>query len=143
MSDGVAATSPDQLKAVLYALRSNGFRDAGLFQIWKPGQVFGYLKRLSGRFQWHVRGFANGLLESEIEHYRWSVKHLTRTPKPYLSPLIRLLFEYRIPCWPVNYQYPIVNGKRRSESKVRPSRLTVPRVRTTRNAQPPLKITFS
>jgi hypothetical protein len=42
----------------------------------EPGQVFGLVKKLDDKWQWHVRGFNDGRLESHIEVSNNFLEHL-------------------------------------------------------------------
>jgi hypothetical protein len=55
-------------------LLAEGFKDVGFFQIWKRGQLFGHGRPLAVDTEWHVRAFANGMLESELEYPRNTIK---------------------------------------------------------------------
>ena len=41
--------------------------------------------------EWHVRGFVNGMLDSEVEISRNWLQHIAAKPGPYYSPLLRIL----------------------------------------------------
>lgn len=59
-------------------LKDEGFQSTP-FQIWKPGQVFGLVRRLDppwDAWEMHVRGFEDGHLEAEIEISRDYLEHL-------------------------------------------------------------------
>jgi hypothetical protein len=91
--------SPWHVEYFRGVLVTNGFRDVGFLQIWKRGQVFGYARPYGAEMEWHVRAFANGTLESELESPRNTIGHLL---KPlYLSDglLAQLLSRHRIPFW--------------------------------------------
>lgn len=89
--------SPWFIEILRRALLAEGFRSAGLLQIWKKGQVFGYIRRLGDNLEWHVRAFVDGGLESELEPPRTTIHHLLK--RPYLTDrlLAQLLSRYRIP----------------------------------------------
>jgi hypothetical protein len=79
------------------ALLAEGFRDAGFLQIRKRGQVFGYTRPLGAKMEWHVRAFANGSLESELELPRNTISHLLK-PRYFSDGLLaQLLSRHRIP----------------------------------------------
>lgn len=87
----------DYLESVRQVLLVEGFEDT-MLQIVKPGQVFGLVKRLSPEWEMHVRGFENGVLESEIEVSRDYFEHLDdRFCKDATSELVDLLERYGIP----------------------------------------------
>lgn len=82
---------PSQLREFEKTLKREGFWNAGLFQFWKAGQLYGYVRTLGSNLEWHVRAFRNGALHSEIEYSRWSRMHLAYPPAPYMHALIGLL----------------------------------------------------
>ena len=77
-------------------LHQAGFRDP-IFQEWKTGQRFGLSRPLSSLLEWHVRGFADGMLESEVEISRNWLQHITASAGPFYSPLLRILDRVRLP----------------------------------------------
>lgn len=85
---------PEQLHTFERVLKHEGFWNAGLFQFWKQGQLYGYVKSLGNDLEWHVRAFRNGWLGSEIEPSRWTRNHFTYPPVTYFEPLIGLLRRY-------------------------------------------------
>jgi hypothetical protein len=58
---------PSLVERFRQTLLADGFTSAGIFQVWKKGQVFGYIRRLRHDVEWHVRAYADGRLESELE----------------------------------------------------------------------------
>lgn len=103
---GWVSISPTHLRTFEHLLKLEGFSSAGIFQFWKAGQVFGYVKNLGNGMEWHVRGFKTGELDSEIEPSRLTRQHLTHPPTPFLEPLMHLLGKYGLlqfrgwPSWP-------------------------------------------
>lgn len=87
---------PDNVPWVALVLRQMGFQDP-VFQEWRMGQRFGLSKSLTGLLEWHVRGFADGALDSEVEISRQRFLHLLARPGSYYRPLLRILREHRIP----------------------------------------------
>lgn len=81
------------LVAILTRMR---FTDP-IFQEWGIGQRFGLSRPLTNLLEWHVRGFADGTLDSEVEVSRERLQHLAATPGPYYSPLLRILATNGIP----------------------------------------------
>jgi hypothetical protein len=77
-------------------LQRTGFTDP-IFQERKKGQRFGLARHLSSLLEWHVRGFADGMLDSEVEISRDWLQHLAARPGPYFSPLLRILDRIGIP----------------------------------------------
>lgn len=86
---------PDQVPRLAVVLKGIGFRDP-FFQEWRVGQRFGLSRPLSDMLEWHVRGFADGTLDSEVEISRMSFQHLLSRPGSYYSPLIAILGRYGI-----------------------------------------------
>lgn len=78
-------------------LLAEGFKNVGLWQIWKKGQVFGYARRVGNDLEWHVRAFVDGSLESELEPPRTTIYHLIRWPYLHDGLLAQLLGRHRIP----------------------------------------------
>jgi hypothetical protein len=78
-------------------LLADGFTSAGIFQIWKHGQVFGYIRRLRHDLEWHVRAYADGRLESELEPPRNTIRHLLVNPYQSDGMLALLLSQHQIP----------------------------------------------
>jgi hypothetical protein len=89
--------SPWQVEILRRTLLAEGFRSAGLLQIWKKGQVFGYVRRIQESLEWHIRAFEDGRLESELEPPRTTIRHLLNNPFPADQPLAQLLQRHRIP----------------------------------------------
>lgn len=87
------------LESIHQALLSEGFVDPGLFQqVVKPGQVFGVVKCLDDVWEMHVRGFADGILEAEIEVSREYLEHFNDKYRTDASTeLIEILDWYGIP----------------------------------------------
>lgn len=77
-------------------LRRMGFVDP-FIQEWWVGQRFGLSRALTSLLEWHVRGFTDGSLDSEVEVSRKRLQHLASKPGPYFSPLTRMLRSHRIP----------------------------------------------
>jgi hypothetical protein len=93
----VHSISPNFVDYLRRTLLAEGFKNLGLLQIWKKGQVFGYARRLGSNLEWHVRAFVDGSLESELEPPRTTIYHLTRQPYLHDGLLAQLLRKYRIP----------------------------------------------
>ena len=70
---------PIHLSVLALLLRAEGFRTTP-WQWHKLGQVFGLVRNVEKRLRLHVRGFASGLVESEIEPAPRYVEHHTRPP---------------------------------------------------------------
>jgi uncharacterized ParB-like nuclease family protein len=87
---------PDHLPLLAAILQREGFTDP-IFQEWKSGQRFGLSRSLSNLLEWHVRGFADGMLDSEVEISRNWLQHLAARPGPYYSPLLRILDRIGLP----------------------------------------------
>jgi len=87
---------PDNVPRVALLLGQIGFRDP-IFQEWGIGQRFGLSKSLTNLLEWHVRGFADGALDSEVEISRKWFLHLAGRPGSYYKPLLRILRQHRIP----------------------------------------------
>jgi len=85
------------LEMVKDALLREGFVDAGLLQIQKPGQVFGFVKRIDGRYEVHVRGYIDNTLDDELEVSREYLEHLFYGSQPCYETLIEILNKYDIP----------------------------------------------
>ncbi len=88
---------PSFVERFRQTLLAEGFSNAGLLQIWKRGQVFGYVRRLREDLEWHVRAFADGRLESELEFPRISIPHPLVVPYASDGLLAQLLSRNRIP----------------------------------------------
>jgi hypothetical protein len=90
---------PSLVERFRQTLLADGFTSAGIFQIWKKGQVFGYIRRLRYDLEWHVRAYADGRLESELEPPRNTIRHLLVNPYQSDGMLAMLLSQYQIPFW--------------------------------------------
>jgi len=88
--------SPEQIPRLGLILRRIGFVDP-LFQEWRLGQRFGLSKALTGLLEWHVRGFADGALDSEVEISRKRLQHFAARPGSYYLPLLTVLKRNAIP----------------------------------------------
>jgi uncharacterized ParB-like nuclease family protein len=93
--DGVQI-HPEYLPLLAVILQRTGFTDP-ISQEWKTGQRFGLSRPLSSLLEWHVRGFADGMLDSEVEISRNWLQHLAARPGSYYSPLLRILDRIGIP----------------------------------------------
>jgi hypothetical protein len=61
-------------------LQTQGFHHTR-WQHWKPGQVFGLVKRLNYKKQLHIRAFIDGTLKAEEEIWRFLIPlHLIIKP---------------------------------------------------------------
>lgn len=89
----------EQIPRLVPILRRMGFSDP-FFQEWRIGQRFGVSRPLTSMLEWHVRGFADGTLDSEVEISRKRLEHLAARPGSYYWPLLRILKTHRIPFWP-------------------------------------------
>ena len=87
---------PEHFAPLAAILRRAGFTRP-IFQEWKTGQKFGLSRPLSNLLEWHIRGFVNGTLDSEVEISRNWLQHLAARPGPYYSPLLRILDVIGIP----------------------------------------------
>jgi len=87
---------PDHFPLLAMILQRTGFTDP-IFQEWKTGQRFGLARPLSSLLEWHVRGFADGMLDSEVEISRSWLQHVAARPGSYYSPLLRILDRIGIP----------------------------------------------
>ncbi|MGA2237619.1 MAG: hypothetical protein ABSG74_00225 [Candidatus Bathyarchaeia archaeon] len=56
-------------------LRRMGFADP-FFQDWRIGQRFRAAKPVTSILEWHIRGFADGPLDSEVEISRKRLQHV-------------------------------------------------------------------
>ncbi len=81
---------PEHFPFLAVMLQRTGFTDP-IFQEWKTGQRFGLSRPLSNLLEWHVRGFADGMLDSEVEISRNWLQHLAARSGSYYSPLLRIL----------------------------------------------------
>ena len=70
---------PGHLPLLATLLRAEGFRTTP-WQWHKLGQVFGLVRNVEERLRLHMRGFASGWVESEIEPAPRYVEHHTRRP---------------------------------------------------------------
>jgi len=87
---------PDHFPLLAVILQRTGFTDP-IFQEWKTGQRFGLSRPLSSLLEWHVRGFSDGMLDSEVEISRTWLQHLVARPGSYYSPLLSILDRIGIP----------------------------------------------
>ena len=87
---------PEHFPLLAVILQQMGFTDP-IFQEWKTGQRFGLARPLSSLLEWHVRGFADGMLDSEVEISRNWLQHLAARSGSYYSPLLRILDRIGIP----------------------------------------------
>ncbi len=94
------------LEGVKQALLDAGYKDT-LLQIRKLGQVFGLVRDVSKCWQYHVRGFEDGHLESEFEISRHYLEH-PDTSRPATAELRKILDERGIPySWEGQLEAPI------------------------------------
>ena len=87
---------PEHVPLLAVVLQQMGLTDP-IFQERKKGQRFGLSKLLSSLLEWHVRGFADGMLDSEVEISRNWLQHLAARSGSYYSPLLRILDRIGIP----------------------------------------------
>ena len=87
---------PEHFPLLAAILQRAGFTRP-IFQEWKTGQKFGVSRHLSSLLEWHVRGFTDGTLDSEVEISRNWLQHIAAKPGPYYSPLLRILDMVGIP----------------------------------------------
>ena len=87
---------PDSLPRLALILRRMGFADP-FFQDWRIGQRFGVAKPVTSILEWHIRGFADGSLDSEVEISRKRLQHVASRPGSYYLPLMAILRRNRIP----------------------------------------------
>jgi uncharacterized ParB-like nuclease family protein len=87
---------PEHFPLLAVILQQMGFTDP-IFQEWKTGQRFGLARPLSSLLEWHVRGFADGMLDSEVEISRNWLQHLAARSGSYYSSLLRILDRIGIP----------------------------------------------
>lgn len=87
---------PDHIPPLIGILRRIQFVDP-FFQEWRVGQRFGLSRPLTNLLDWHVRGFADGTLDSEVEISRAMFQHLAGRPGSYYSPLLMILRRNSIP----------------------------------------------
>ncbi len=64
------------LSEVAALLLDDGYHHSVL-QVYSPGQVFGLVKPIDDMWEYHIRGFVDGRLESEIELSRDYFQHLS------------------------------------------------------------------
>jgi uncharacterized ParB-like nuclease family protein len=88
--------NPEHFTLLTLTLKQMGFTDP-VFQQLKNGQRFGLARPLTNLLEWHVRGFADGMLDSEVEISRNRIQHLTTRPGSYYLPLLRILDRNAIP----------------------------------------------
>jgi sulfiredoxin len=88
--------NPEHFPLLTWILKRMSFADP-IFQQWKTRQRFGLTRPLSSLLEWHIRGFADGMLDSEVEISRNRLQHLTARPGSYFSPLLRILDRIQIP----------------------------------------------
>jgi len=81
---------PNNVPRLVGILGGMGFREP-LFQEWRVGQRFGLSRQLTNLLEWHIRGFADGTLDSEVEISRNRLQHLAARPGSYYSSLVRIL----------------------------------------------------
>jgi hypothetical protein len=89
--------SPQNVERFRQMLLSEGFRNVGIFQVWKRGQIFGYARQIGANLEWHVRAFFDGSLESEVELPRTSIHHLINRPYLHDGILAQFLSRHRVP----------------------------------------------
>ncbi len=87
---------PEHVPLLAMILQRTGFTNP-IFQERKKGQRFGLSRPLSSLLEWHVRGFADGMLDSEVEISRNWLQHLAARSGSYFSPLLRILDRIGIP----------------------------------------------
>jgi uncharacterized ParB-like nuclease family protein len=87
---------PEHFPLLAVILQRTGFTNP-IFQERKKGQRFGLSRHLSSLLEWHVRGFADGMLDSEVEISRNWLQHLAARSGSYFSPLLRILDRIGIP----------------------------------------------
>lgn len=88
--------SPADLKLLKERLFDEGFYDPWFAQEWKDKQFFGLAKELRSPFEWHVRAFKDGKLESEIEISRRYIGHQSMPARPFHDSLIAILRKHGI-----------------------------------------------
>jgi len=86
----------EHLPLLTMILQRTGFTHP-IIQEWKTGQRFGLSRPLSSLLEWHVRGFGDGMLHSEVEISRNWLQHLAARPGSYYSPLLSILERTGIP----------------------------------------------
>ena len=58
--------------------------------------MFGLAKELSAPLEWHIRGFRDGRIESEIEVSRRYIGHQSTPARPFHGPLIKILRKHGV-----------------------------------------------
>jgi len=86
---------PDCVPRLALILRRMGFADP-FFQDWRVEQRFGVARSLTSILDWHIRGFADGSLHSEVEIWRKRLQHVAARPGSYYLPLMSMLKRNRI-----------------------------------------------
>ncbi len=87
---------PEYIPRLAVILRQIGFVDP-FFQEWRIGQRFGLSRPLTSMLEWHVRGFADGTVDSEVEISRKRLEHVAARPGSYYWPLLTILRVNSIP----------------------------------------------
>ena len=87
---------PEHIPLLAMILQLTGFTDP-IFQERKKGQRFGLSRHVSSLLEWHVRGFADGMLDSEVEISRNWLQHLAARSGSYFLPLLGILDRIGIP----------------------------------------------
>ncbi len=92
----------DWLGAVAQALVDQGYEQSVL-QVVSPGQTFGLVKPIDEMWEYHVHGYIDGRVESEVELSRRYIQHLSNTYRADASAhLVDLLAAAGIDCVPDN-----------------------------------------
>jgi len=86
----------DSIPRLALILRRMGFADP-LFQDWRIGQRFGVARPLTSILEWHIRGFGDGSIDSEVEISRKRLQHVASRPGSYYLPLMAILRKNNIP----------------------------------------------
>ncbi len=86
-----------ELERVREVLLKEGFREP-LLQLRREGQVFGMVKELSDTLEVHVRAYADGSLDAEVEVSRRFLEHLTAGSEPAPELLAGVLRRHGIEC---------------------------------------------
>lgn len=89
---------PEYIPRLAVILRRMGFWNP-FFQEWRVGQRFGLSRPLTTLLEWHVRGFADGTVDSEVEISRERLEHVAARPGSYYWPLLKVLRSHSIPFW--------------------------------------------
>lgn len=85
------------LQNVKEVLMQEGFSGT-ILQVIEPGQVFGLVRKQDEIWEMHVRGFADGRLEAEIEISRDYFEHLNDNYRRDATlELIQILKAYQVP----------------------------------------------